>query len=75
MVSYAKYSLVPTEEPKDLKPDPSKHGHMAFDYSSAFTYKSAFDYNSNNSQYKSAFDYGYGPKAHSVSLGLGNKGL
>lgn len=66
MVSYAKYSLVPTEEPK--RKNESKPS--AFDYSSAFNYKSAFDYNSNNSsQYQSAFDYGYGSK-HSVSLGL-----
>ena len=75
MVSYAKYSLVPTEEPKEVKPEPSKHTYTAFDYSSAFTYKSAFDYNSYNSQYQSAFDYGYGPKARSASMGHGKKGL
>ncbi|CAL4063201.1 unnamed protein product, partial [Meganyctiphanes norvegica] len=69
MVSFAKYSLVPTEEPKE-KSGPTKP-QGAFDYTSAFSYKSAFDYGSNNaSQYKSAFDYGRGP---SVSLSLSDK--
>ncbi|KAK7070547.1 lipid transport [Halocaridina rubra] len=46
MVSYAKYSLVPTEEPKE-QVAPQHTG--AFDYNSAFSYKSAFDYGSKNS--------------------------
>ncbi|XP_066975230.1 stomatin-like protein 1 isoform X4 [Macrobrachium rosenbergii] len=72
MVSYAKYSLVPTEEPKEQEA-PQHTG--AFDYNSAFSYKSAFDYGSKtSSQYQSAFDYGYGHRSHSVSLGLGDKG-
>ncbi|RXG69207.1 Stomatin-like protein 1, partial [Armadillidium vulgare] len=69
MVSYAKYSLVPTEDPKD-KAENKSAPSGAFDYSSAFNYKSAFEYNSNNpSHYQSAFDYGYGPKKNS-SLGI-----
>ncbi|XP_068218131.1 stomatin-like protein 1 isoform X1 [Palaemon carinicauda] len=72
MVSYAKYSLVPTDEPKEPEV-PQLSG--AFDYNSAFSYKSAFDYGSKtSSQYQSAFDYGYGHRSHSVSLGLGDKG-
>ncbi|XP_066975231.1 stomatin-like protein 1 isoform X5 [Macrobrachium rosenbergii] len=46
MVSYAKYSLVPTEEPKEQEA-PQHTG--AFDYNSAFSYKSAFDYGSKTS--------------------------
>ncbi|XP_064088146.1 stomatin-like protein 1 isoform X2 [Macrobrachium nipponense] len=46
MVSYAKYSLVPTEEPKEQEV-PQHTG--AFDYNSAFSYKSAFDYGSKTS--------------------------
>lgn len=69
MVSFAKYSMLPTEDPKE-KSGPGKP-QGAFDYTSAFSYKSAFDYGSNNaSQYKSAFDYGRGP---SVSLSLDAK--
>ncbi|XP_076032812.1 stomatin-like protein 1 isoform X4 [Oratosquilla oratoria] len=71
MVSYAKYSLVPTEDPKDA--GEASKPTSAFDYSSAFNYKSAFDYKNNSSQYQSAFDYGYGHKAHSVSLTIGDK--
>ena len=73
MVSYAKYSLVPTEEPKEQQP-PQHSG--AFDYNSAFSYKSAFDYGSKtSSQYQSAFDYGYGHRSHSVNLSLEDKGV
>ncbi|KAK8405797.1 hypothetical protein O3P69_001937 [Scylla paramamosain] len=43
MVSFAKYSLVPTDEPKDNEP-PTQPSSGAFDYNSAFSYKSAFDY-------------------------------
>lgn len=77
MVSFAKYSLVPTEEPKEnVAPPPPPQSSGAFDYNSAFSYKSAFDYGSKTtSQYQSAFDYGYGQRGHSVSLSLGEKGL
>lgn len=74
MVSFAKYSLVPTDEPRDTEPPPPVAAG-AFDYNSAFSYKSAFDYSKPSSQYQSAFDYGYGHRAHSVSLSLGEKGL
>lgn len=73
MVSFAKYSLVPTDEPKDNDP-PAPPSSGAFDYNSAFSYKSAFDYSKSPSQYQSAFDYGYGHRAHSVSLNIGEKG-
>ncbi|XP_069971011.1 stomatin-like protein 1 [Penaeus vannamei] len=75
MVSFAKYSLVPTEEPKEnVAPPPPPQSSGAFDYNSAFSYKSAFDYGSKTtSQYQSAFDYGYGQRGHSVSLSLGEK--
>lgn len=73
MVSFAKYSLVPTDEPKDNDP-PTQTSSGAFDYNSAFSYKSAFDYSKSPSQYQSAFDYGYGHRGHSVSLNLGEKG-
>ncbi|KAK8405788.1 hypothetical protein O3P69_001937 [Scylla paramamosain] len=73
MVSFAKYSLVPTDEPKDNEP-PTQPSSGAFDYNSAFSYKSAFDYSKSPSQYQSAFDYGYGHRGHSVSLNLGEKG-
>ncbi|XP_050716466.1 stomatin-like protein 1 isoform X2 [Eriocheir sinensis] len=73
MVSFAKYSLVPTDEPKENDPPPPSTSG-AFDYNSAFSYKSAFDYNKSPSQYQSAFDYGYGHRAHSVSLNIGEKG-
>nr|XP_027236106.1 stomatin-like protein 1 [Penaeus vannamei] len=47
MVSFAKYSLVPTEEPKEnVAPPPPPQSSGAFDYNSAFSYKSAFDYGS-----------------------------
>ncbi|KAK4309474.1 hypothetical protein Pmani_018904 [Petrolisthes manimaculis] len=43
MVSFAKYSLVPTDEPRGKDPPPPSSSG-AFDYNSAFSYKSAFDY-------------------------------
>ncbi|XP_071515812.1 stomatin-like protein 1 isoform X3 [Panulirus ornatus] len=73
MVSFAKYSLVPTDEPKDTEDPSQSRVTGAFDYNSAFSYKSAFDYSKTSSQYQSAFDYGYGHRTHSVSLSLGEK--
>ncbi|KAG7159687.1 Stomatin-like protein 1-like [Homarus americanus] len=73
MVSFAKYSLVPTDDPKETVDPLQSRVSGAFDYNSAFSYKSAFDYSKTSSQYQSAFDYGYGHRAHSVSLNLGEK--
>ncbi|XP_045585155.1 stomatin-like protein 1 isoform X2 [Procambarus clarkii] len=73
MVSFAKYSLVPMEEPKEAQDITQSRVSGAFDYNSAFSYKSAFDYSKTPSQYQSAFDYGYGHRGHSVSLNLGEK--
>lgn len=72
MASFAKYSLVPTDEPRDIEL-PAAPSSRVFDFNSAFSYKSAFDYTKSTSRYKSAFDYGYGHRAHSVSLSLGEK--
>ncbi|XP_053649941.1 stomatin-like protein 1 isoform X1 [Cherax quadricarinatus] len=73
MVSFAKYSLVPMDEPKETEDITQSRVTGAFDYNSAFSYKSAFDYSKPSSQYQSAFDYGYGHRGHSVSLNLGEK--